>query len=199
MAGVPGPGTPERERIDKCLEISLANRAFEIDLLWKRTLVFWGFVAVLFVGVAQSVDKWRSLAVALTGLGVVFSLIWSLVNRGSKSWQESWEIKSVQFFDERYSYTNLFRRATGPQTGIFRLLRSRPYSPSRLLIAISDFSFIFWLTLLLYLMPLEQLCPGAANIKANASLLFALVTLAYTIYVLIACRSRVGDASGSLP
>ena len=34
-----------RERLEKCLEIVLDNRRFEIDLLWKRNTAFWLFVA----------------------------------------------------------------------------------------------------------------------------------------------------------
>jgi len=190
----------DRERIEKCLEIALDNRKFEIDLLWRRTLVFWGFVAVLFVAVAQAAGKSQRLAMVLAILGVVFSFIWSLVNRGSKSWQENWEIKCVQFFKERYHYEGVFRRARIPQDGtVVPPLQSRAYSPSRLLIALSDFSVIFWVGLSLYFVPFEQIFPGAQIVKANAGLAFAIVSALYAVYVWLACRSREGDASGALP
>jgi len=186
------------QELDKCLEIALANRAFEIDLVWKRTLVFWGFVAVLFIGIVQAIDKSRALTVALVSLGGVFSLVWTLVSRGSKSWQESWEIKSANFLQERYNRTGLFRRASGPRAGVIWTMRSQPYSPSRLLIALSDFALLFWVGLLGYMLHLETVFPLIANLKARGVSLVVGFSVLYGVYVLIFCRSREGDASGAL-
>jgi len=41
--------TKELKRFDA----SFATRQFEIDLFWKRSLFFWGFIAAAFVAVAE--------------------------------------------------------------------------------------------------------------------------------------------------
>src|SRR5712692_3881381 len=97
-----------KELLDRCLDVALANRQFEIQLLWQRTVVFWGFVAALFVAVA-SVSQMRPRLAALLALtGLMFSVLWTLVNRGSRSWQESWELKSNEFMERRHGYSDLF-------------------------------------------------------------------------------------------
>jgi hypothetical protein len=71
-----------------------------MDLVWKRTAVFWVFAAEIFVAVVAALQQgWPRLSVALSLTGVVFSLTWTLANRGSRSWQESWELKAERFLE----------------------------------------------------------------------------------------------------
>jgi hypothetical protein len=68
-------------------------RSLEIGLFWQRSVVFWGFTAAAFVGVATSLEKHPRLALLLSCFGLVCSVCWSLANRGSKYWYEAWETK----------------------------------------------------------------------------------------------------------
>lgn len=176
------------ERLDKSLEISIDNRKFEIDLLWRRTLVFWGFVAALFIAVATIKPHAQYIALCLSVMGILFSLVWALVNRASKSWQESWEIKANELFLARYGCKDMYKRASENQDEIIFLLRPRKYSVSRLLIALSDYSVIFWFSLVVYL--------GFQNwfltifTKQSLALVFVIFSMLYGVYILQYCRSR---------
>ena len=86
----------EPDHKQELFKLAAENRQLEIELLWKRTTIFWGFNTALFVGVAAAMEHPR-LPLVLSSLGIVFSLIWTLSNRASKAWQESWEIKSEIF------------------------------------------------------------------------------------------------------
>lgn len=77
------------------LAVALDVRKFEIELYWKRAAYFWTFIAASLAGYgaiqASSIPNKYDLSVILSCLGLVFSVGWLCVNRGSKKWQENWE------------------------------------------------------------------------------------------------------------
>jgi hypothetical protein len=75
----------------KRFEVSVQTRNLEIDLFWKRSLFFWGFISAAFIGYATL--RQSELRIPLACFGMVCSWAWTLVNRGSKYWQEAWEAK----------------------------------------------------------------------------------------------------------
>ena len=87
-----------KEKKEKALELALDIRKFEIDLYWKRATYFWTFIAASLAafGIIQAsknialTDK-TDLSVIISCLGMVFTVRWLCVNRGSKHWQENWE------------------------------------------------------------------------------------------------------------
>ena len=89
---------PNKDLINKALEIALDTRKFEIELYWKRTGYFVLFIGAVFVGyykvlqireLSDSEKEW--LLLLLAALGFLLSLLWYMANRGSKFWQENWE------------------------------------------------------------------------------------------------------------
>lgn len=178
------------KRLERCLEIAVDNRKLEIELLWKRTAIFWAFVVAIFAAAAAALDKRPELAIALSLTGVVFSLIWTLVNRGGRSWQESWELKADEFFRERYGYSDLFNRWMPQRDRRFVVLRSRPYSVSGLLVALSDFVVLFWIGFSVYAFDVAYgVHAVAAAFSARRAELGSVFVLLYCIYVLITARS----------
>lgn len=129
---------------EKRLEIAVATRAFEIELFWKRSIFFWGFISVAFAGYGAFRAAHSDLAIVVACFGLVCSTAWTLLNRGSKYWQENWETKV-----ERYESD-----VTGPVFAVQEdvqpkgpWLQARRYSVSKLLIALSDYVLLIWLTL----------------------------------------------------
>ena len=94
-----GKEIPNKDLINKALEIALDTRKFEIELYWKRTGYFVLFTSAVFVGYYRTLgisethnreEKWL-LLLLLSFLGFLLSLLWYMANRGSKFWQENWE------------------------------------------------------------------------------------------------------------
>ena len=58
----------------------------EIDNFWKRSIFFWGFIGAAFVGYSTLYDKSNAmfLQFIIACFGLVCSVAWTLMNRGSK-------------------------------------------------------------------------------------------------------------------
>lgn len=94
---IPISGT-EHDIASRRLEKILDIRKFEIDLYWRRATYFWAFIAASLTGYgltitsktpnADGVLKFQFIVICL---GLIFSIAWYLVNKGSKFWQENWE------------------------------------------------------------------------------------------------------------
>ncbi len=177
------------------LEVSIDNRKLEIELLWKRTTVFWGFIVALYIGVATIKNSSMQLASILSNIGMVFSLIWTLSNRGSRSWQESWEIKAAYLFKKLYfskSDIDIYQRVVDDKKNkeTFFILRHRKYSLSRLLISLSDFTVIFWIGLSGYFF-IDLLQEIKFNsVKDYSGVIFFLFSVFYCVYIVFATKSK---------
>lgn len=131
----------------KQYDVALATRNFEIELFWKRSIFFWGFIASAFVGYATLIQLKSPLAIVLACFGFVCSFAWALVNRGSKRWQENWEILVGEFEEEITGELFSLRRE---KTKKHIWLSASKFSVSKITIALSDFTVIVWLSLLFY-------------------------------------------------
>jgi hypothetical protein len=130
----------------KRFDAALAMRQFEIDLYWKKSLFFWGFIGAAFVAVAAIEGKSRILSILVSGFGMVCSLGWMLVNRAGKYWQEQWESKIEAVED---SVTGPLFKDLMPAQDKGWWLSGRRYSVSKLAIAISDYVFLVWVAVFL--------------------------------------------------
>lgn len=175
----------------KKYDVALATRNFEIELFWKRSLFFWGFIASAFVGYATLVKDKPALAVLISCFGFVCSVAWSLVNRGSKYWQENWE--SIVADNESEITGELFNyRAQQQKKGFW--LTSRKFSVSKVTIALSDFTVIIWASLMGY--HFFKAIPSMVNITPNSVAIIAIVfTVLFTVVMI--CAGRSSDASNS--
>jgi hypothetical protein len=117
----------------KRFDVSVQIRNFEIDLFWKRSLFFWGFISAAFVGYAALGQS--DLRIVIACFGLVCSCAWTMVNRGSKYWQESWETKAER--NEAPVTGVLFAKEETPQSYKGWWFSGRQYSVSKLAIALS--------------------------------------------------------------
>lgn len=184
---MPPEPTAEERRVTKRFDVANAARAFEIELFWKRSVFFWGFVAAAFIGYATLRGKDDSLAIVLACLGWLCSVVWTLANRGSKFWFENWESK-VQA-DEEHVTGPLFSDY-GPPEHRGCWLSARRFSVSRLAIALSDFMVLTWTGLLA--VQLVTLFRGRALGKCAqqwTGAAFVALTVVYAIATLKSARS----------
>jgi hypothetical protein len=133
--------TSDEKRQAKRFDVSLATRQLEIELYWKRSLFFWGFIAAAFVSVAVLEGKSPVLSTLVSGFGLVCSTGWALANRGSKYWQEQWESKIEDCED---AVTGPLFKKRQPRQDKGPWLSGRPYSVSKLAIALSDYVVLVW-------------------------------------------------------
>jgi hypothetical protein len=176
-----GPLPTDREK--RTHDVALAARAAEIELFWKRSLFFWGFITTAFVGYVSTYKSQHLVAPIFACFGLVCSVAWSLANRGSKYWQENWETKV-----ERAE-----RAITGPLFSIQEPSQDKGYfsgtrfSVSGLAIAVSDYVSASWLLLALQhaLSPLY----AASTIGPMRPLLPALLLIATLLYCFAVQRS----------
>jgi hypothetical protein len=133
------------------LETALDIRKFEIDLYWKRATYSWAFIAASFTGyIAVTTQKTPNLLLEslFACLGLIFSLSWFLVNKGSKYWQENWEMH-VDLLEDismgpLYKTTCHNPYQTEKATFLNNLFGPRRYSVTRINIAISFFVALVW-------------------------------------------------------
>lgn len=135
---------------------ALDIRKFEIELYWKRATYFWTFIGASFAGYitlkSSEAKTDDNLSLLISCLGMLFSLGWLCVNKGSKFWQENWE-NHVDFLEDSntgplyktvtssISESNKCEKIKNFFTG------SLPYSVSKVNQIISLYIFIIWLSI----------------------------------------------------
>ena len=136
---------------EKILTFAADTRKFEIERFWQRSLFFWGFItaAVVAYGAATKSPQLQSLAACY---GFLCSLAWSLQNRGSKYWHESWE-KKVEHVQCAVLGTNLFSNKEPIKRPGW--LEAKRYSSSKLVMALSDITCVAWLGLIYFALEID--------------------------------------------
>ena len=135
----------------KALEYALEIRKFEISLYWKRAAYFWAFIAAIFAAYfalhdADFADS--KLILGITLVGYIFTWCWYLVNRGSKFWQDNWEMH-VDFLEDAV-IGSLYKTVKNPQSYRFnKLLDGYPFSVTRINLVLNMTILIVWIVLFL--------------------------------------------------
>ena len=115
---------------------------------------------------------------------MVCSCAWTLVNRGSKYWQENWEAKVER---HETSVTGvLFAEEESRQSYKGRWLSGRKYSVSKLAIALSDYVFLLWVTIVAGETALLFI-PSAKQpwLKQAGTILFTAFSIVYVVLLLV--------------
>lgn len=150
---IPCSGTADditEKRFDKILDI----RKFEIELYWKRATYFWTFIAAALTAYGLSVtkdnpnDNILKFQFFIICIGIVFSLAWYLINKGSKFWQENWE-KHLDLTEDDV-VGPLYKTIISKKTYSSFWNPTKPYavSVSKTNQILSLFIFIIWLIFL---------------------------------------------------
>jgi hypothetical protein len=199
----------DNKSIELGLQYAADNRRAEIALLWSRSLYFWGLIAVLLGAYGASFQSGhKTLATFAGSFGILCSLSWSLANRSSKYWQEVWEKKTEEWealaVKKGALHHRLFARNTNPEVRERWFWGAKQYSPSKLVMAISDFSIIGWIALVLTAF-ISQVAQGSSGFDIAAAVIGTIVlavTFVGAVTLLFWCRSgdpvSFPDAGGVL-
>lgn len=143
----------EVNSIKEALKTALDTRKFEIELYWKRATYFWAFIAATIAGYFVLINsdnisehKWFTILVAL--LGLFFSIGWYFVNRGSKFWQENWEMH-VAYLEEKIQGP-LFSLIWCSDDKLYQINKGYPFSVSKINQLLSFVVVLFWMVLFIY-------------------------------------------------
>lgn len=141
----------EINSVDMAIKIALETRKFEIELYWKRAAYFWAFLVSAF-GFYSCIYKMNNsvldknlLLVFSSSVGLLLSLCFYFVNRGSKYWQENWEIQLDILLAKRVG--PIFTRVKNPTDGFWNLLKPYPFSVSKVNILLSILMVVIWIIL----------------------------------------------------
>lgn len=170
---------------EKIVEYAADTRKFEIDLFWRRSVFFWGFLITAFAAYAviSKDTKDSDIVLAIAGFGLVCSVAWTLANRGSKYWQGAWEAK-LETYEEQVFGIHLFKEHYTPNKnelywwGVWS--KNWHYSVSRLATALSDFTVGVWILLLF------KAIPGISWPSFfNGKVLIPIISVGYAVLMLI--------------
>lgn len=146
----------EINSIDMAIKIALETRKFEIELYWKRATYFWAFLVSAF-GIYSFIYRMDNtndildknlLLIFSSSVGLLLSLCFYFVNRGSKYWQENWETQLDILLAKRIG--PVFTRVKNPTDGFWNLLRPYPFSVSKVNILLSILMIVIWIILFIF-------------------------------------------------
>jgi hypothetical protein len=162
-------------------------RKFEIDLYWKRATYFWAFIASTFTAyfiliASDKINNVELYVFLVTSIGIIFSLGWYLVNRGSKHWQLNWE-KIIDQIEDDISGP-LMKTTWNNENKFCNLTLSNKYSVSKINQIIS-----LYITLLWFLLAIKEIIEIYNNYKidfyGNYIFLVNLIILIIFVYMLL--------------
>lgn len=171
-----------KEQKEKTFDHASDVRKFEIDLFWKRSLFFWTFIGAALVAYAALMrERKDELPFAVACFGGLCSLAWTLANRGSKFWQETWENKQrdAELGALGVSISKIPANTKREWWGPWR------YSVSRLTISVSDLTFLVWIFLGFRASP-----SGTMSTWPCAQLIVLGVSILYGLAILWGTRSK---------
>ena len=148
----PTPQDPEdwKNTLSKAWEI----RNFEIDLFWKRTGYFSVLVGALFiayytiVGQSSSANNQEFYKIIISFLGFMASLVWFLSNKGSKFWQENWELH-IDCIEKLSKQNKIHSLVLSKNNKRLDLLGAYEFSVSKLNTLFSFIVSLAWLVILI--------------------------------------------------
>jgi hypothetical protein len=174
------------------------TRKFEIENFWKRILYFWSTITLIFGGymLVNNKDN-KDFLIFISYLGFLYCIIFSFSLRGSKYWQEHWELLAIKYEKVfgfklfRWTLLKEIRKKYNDQLFLFKPFR---FSVSKITFLISDITLIFWLFLIIrdisYILK-ENLLKfdfGAQNAKIDfytiAVIIIPIIIILY-LYILI--------------
>lgn len=190
----------EKKRIRKQLHRAHEIRKFEIGLYWKRATYFWTLLAAAFVaffaiqaGKDIKAPNKQISSFVVANLGFVFSLGWYFINRGSKFWQENWEIQVDRLENclEEKLYRLVAQKKKCRKKRDGWLVGPGLYSVSKINQITSLYVILVWIILWIWSgrQWYEQaLCSGATGEVRGILIVSGLVSLA--VWALFHCKGR---------
>ena len=176
---------PESKKYESAYKSAHENRKFEIELFWRRSIFYWGFIIAAATGFVATFDN--KYSIIFSWFGFVCSIAWSAGNRGSKYWQQYWEDKVNKL--QYYSVGNIFFDRNPKNIEKDSQFSPRRISVSKLTIALSDYVCFIWF-LMASFVTLKAFVNMESNFILKGVIAIAIGTILYTLYFLRKCESE---------
>jgi hypothetical protein len=182
--------------VELAMKYAVDTRNFEIDLYWRRAAYFWTLLAAAFAGYVAietdtsltsegNVDPYEVARFFLSCVGLMLSVAWYMVNRGSKFWQKTWE-RHVDLLSE-HPAGEMFRSRLTPETYKLRdLLEAFPFSVSKVNQGLSLFAAFVWVALTLRSAPFFAWPEWTHTFAPHG---FGIVTLGFIVWLFVKART----------
>lgn len=180
-------------------KIAIKVRNLELKFFWSRSLFFGGFILALFVSYyhfsnpTDSSANFGVLHSMTPALGILFSLAWSLANRGGKYWYESWEQK-ISATEDLLIEEPFFHRWEPRDRGKCWYFRGQLYSVSKIAILLSDVVLLSWAVIFLAQKPRYPWVEWVTTYSLSVNLLDVLF-LAFICVLLCCTRTTIPDGN----
>lgn len=184
-------------------------RDFEIKNLWQRSIFLAGFIGLFFTGYGKVVfemldcckplELLNLIALAICLLGFVFSILWTMMAKGSKAWYEVYE-KKIELLESKLEipadYKNDIKNndQVMPEKMDKCLIstKSGPYSVSKINIIIGIFLQAIWFILFVF-----HAIFHFKNIDIQTDVVIALITL-FIVILIFSLINKIGTKSKTL-
>ncbi len=183
-------------------------RDFEIKNLWQRSIFLAGFIGLFFTGYGKIIfemldnskhkDELNLIALAICLLGFVFSILWTMMAKGSKAWYEVYERKIIFFENDlgipqnyKYNIKNNDRVEPYVNCCLFST-KSGPYSVSKINIIIGILLQAIWFVLFVFHAIFHFI-----NIDILTIVVIALIT-SFIVILICALKNKIGTKSNTL-
>jgi len=77
-------------------KIAIQTRNLELGFFWQRSNYFLVLNTALATGSILTLEKIQNMFIFISIFGLLTSIIWILINLGSKFWQTRWEMKACE-------------------------------------------------------------------------------------------------------
>lgn len=197
--------TQTLEKLYKCRDLEISN-------LWQRSVFLAVFLTLTFTGYGilfktlledgANMNLIHIGAMALSLIGLVFSIIWIMMGKGSKAWYEVYENAITEYEKKYWSELGFPARKDGLDTK-YRMgmmcakelnntlisVKGGAFSPSKLNIMIGQIFLVIWITVFI----IHTYCIMKNNFPNNDHLISLLIALFGTfilVYFLSCCLCK---------
>lgn len=184
---------------DEAFKHAADIRKFEIELYWKRTTYFWTLLAAIFAGYFLAISKsstGKILPFLISNVGLTFSFAWYYVNRGSKYWQNNWEIQVDLLEDNLVG--PLYKTGFSPDHYEGKKIFSPyPFSVSKINQILSFYVILIWLQFSIY--SAYQYWKSNECFTANSILVISTIILTTVFILLLTIKGQTEKAIKNKP
>ena len=184
-------------------------RDFEIKNLWQRSIFLAGFIGLFFTGYGKVVfkmiycckqlDLLNLIALAICLLGFVFSILWTMMAKGSKAWYEVYE-KKIELLESEIEIPDNYKNKKKNNDQVMPekmdkcliSTKSGPYSVSKINIIIGIILQAIWFILFVF-----HAIFHFKNIDIQTFVVIALIT-SFIVILIFALKNKIGTKSKTL-